>query len=91
MGLRTSRKLLVATLLGVSASLAADFILLDRENLHPVLWYSDVPAFWAAFGVSWCAAIILGSKWLGHAFLMRKRDPYTDEQPPAAEGDASRR
>lgn len=86
-----SRKLLVAIVLGVSASLAADFLLLDRENLHPVLRYSDVPAFWAAFGVSWCAVIVVGSKWLGHAFLMRRRDPYTDKKPPSADDDEASR
>ena len=80
-----TRRILVVTLLGVAASLAADFLLLDRDNLHAILPYADTPGFWAAFGLFWCGLLVLGSKWLGRAFLTRERDPYINQPPPASQ------
>lgn len=82
-----TRGILVATLLGAIASLVADLLLLDREHLHAILPYADIPGFWAAFGLVSCGVLVLGSKWLGHKFLMREQDPYSHNKPPAADDE----
>jgi hypothetical protein len=33
----------------------------------------------------WCGMLILGSKWVGHLFLMRLQDPYSHLRPPGAD------
>jgi hypothetical protein len=80
-----TRRIAAVALLGASASLMADFLLLDREHLHVVLPYADIPGFWTVFGLFWCGMLILGSKWVGHLFLMRLQDPYSHLRPPGAD------
>lgn len=36
----------------------------------------SVPGLFAVYGLLSCMAIIVGSKWLGHALLQRREDYY---------------
>ena len=45
---------------------------------HPHFLGDIIPGFWAGFGFIACAVIIIGSKWLGTAFLFRP-DTYYDD------------
>ncbi len=47
---------------------------IPRHHIH---FLGDmIPGFWAVFGFLSCAIIIIGSKWLGHAWLFRPEDYY---------------
>lgn len=46
---------------------------------HPHFLGDKVPGFWSVFGFLSCAIIIIGSKWLGHAWLFRPEDYYDKE------------
>lgn len=51
---------------------------------HPHFLGDIIPGFWAAFGFMACTVIIVGSKWLGTAFLFRPDSYYeTDEEKEA--------
>lgn len=76
-----AKRISAAAFLGATASLMADLLLLDREHLHAILPYADTPGFWSVFGLFWCGLLILGSKWIGHRFLMRAQDPYNRPWP----------
>ncbi len=56
---------------------------------HPHFIGDIIPGFWAAFGFVACVIIIIGSKWLGTAFLFRPDDYYErgDAQTQASEGE----
>ncbi|HID98225.1 MAG TPA: hypothetical protein EYP57_08580 [Thermodesulfobacteriaceae bacterium] len=43
---------------------------------HPHFLGDEIPGFWAIFGFTACALIIILSKWLGHKFLFRPDDYY---------------
>jgi len=60
---------LVAGVTGASA-IALPIVL--RAHGHHAL--EAVPGFWAWYGGLGCAAIIVVSKWLGHALLQRPED-----------------
>jgi hypothetical protein len=45
-------------------------------NRHPHFWWQKIPVYDAVFGFVGCIAIILFSKWLGHAWLMKDKDYY---------------
>lgn len=45
-------------------------------NKHPHFWWQKIPVYDALFGFIGCIAIILFSKWLGHAWLMKDEDFY---------------
>ena len=45
-------------------------------NKHPHFWWQKIPVYDAIFGFIGCIAIILFSKWLGHAWLMKDEDFY---------------
>ena len=47
-----------------------------RAYAHPEFWWHELPAFDLIYGFLGCAAIIVFSKWLGHAFLIRDEDYY---------------
>ncbi len=47
---------------------------------------STAPLFWAGFGFVGCIGIVVVSKWVGHAFLMKHDDPYTGEHVEAEPG-----
>ena len=72
-----------AVLLVMGAALVlsalAELAFVDRGNLEDPFAGSTLPLFWSGFGLVWCVVIVLVSKWLGHAFLTRHRDPYTGE------------
>lgn len=85
-----------------AASVAAEFLLpfLSGPGGHEVAagahaepqhWWTAVPGFYALFGLLGCAAIILISKWIGHAWLMKPEDywgaPDEAVAAPAAAGD----
>lgn len=50
--------------------------LVHKEHAHTAA--ERIPGFWAVFGFLGCVVIILASKALGHAGLM-KREDYYDE------------
>jgi hypothetical protein len=50
--------------------------LVDKEHAHTSA--EHWPGFWSVFGFVSCTAIILLSKWYGHAGIM-KREDYYDE------------
>ncbi len=53
-----------------------DVVLVNKEHTETSLerW----PGFWAGFGFLACVAIILISKWFGHAGIMKKEDYYDE-------------
>ena len=57
--------------------------IVDKGLAHTPI--EHFPGFWAGFGFVGCAAIILISKWFGHAGIM-KREDYYDRQPPVGPG-----
>ncbi|MBM3878660.1 MAG: hypothetical protein FJ387_02920 [Verrucomicrobia bacterium] len=51
--------------------------LVDKEHhahTAPERW----PAFWAVFGFVGCVALIVLSKWFGHAGIMQREDYYDE-------------
>jgi len=58
-----------------------------RSYLHPHLFFSwqSLPIFAALYGFVGCAVIILGSKALGHFWLMKKEDYYETHPPKQRE------
>lgn len=55
------------------------------EGGHDGHWWHHVPGFWGAFGFLSCALIIIISKAIGKAFLVRKPGYY--DVPPAPPAD----
>jgi len=53
-----------------------DAFLIDKGPAHTKT--EHLPGFWSVFGFFGCVAIILVSKWFGHAGIM-KREDYYDE------------
>lgn len=68
----TRRGWIVAGLTG-AAGLALPVLFPSGES-HG--WWDAVPGWWAIFGAVGCAAIVIVSKWLGHAFLQKDEDWY---------------
>ena len=63
----------------VTAILVAVSVVVDIATLpfaHPEFWWHTVPGFDLLFGFLGCGAIVYGSKWLGHKFVMRDEDYY---------------
>jgi len=58
---------------GVSMLLGAFF-----RPEHPHFWWEKIPAFDAIFGFLGCILIVLGSKALGHHWLQKEEDYYSD-------------
>ena len=79
-----TRRLAVVAIIGVVLAIVAELVVLDRARLHATVPYGAVLGFWAAFGLVWCVALVVGSKWVGH-FLVRERDPYAGERPAEQE------
>ncbi len=48
----------------------------DKEHAHTAA--EHVPAFWAAFGLLGCLALVVVAKTLGHAVLSRREDYYDE-------------
>lgn len=45
---------------------------------RPHFWWEKVPAFDAAFGFLGCILLLIGSKALGHKWLQKDEDYYSD-------------
>ena len=43
---------------------------------HPHFWFEWIPAWGSLYGLASCVAIIVGSKFLGKVWLMRREDYY---------------
>jgi hypothetical protein len=70
-------KTVVRISLAVLAALVlTDVLLVGKEHAHTAV--ERVPAFWAVFGFVGCAALILVSKWFGHAGIMQREDYYDE-------------
>jgi len=50
--------------------------IVDKEHAHTGL--EHLPGFWSVFGFVGCVAIILVSKWYGHAGIMKPEDYYDE-------------
>ena len=72
---------------GLVLSILAGFFV--RSYLHPHLFFSwqSLPIFAALYGFVGCVVIILGSKALGHFWLMKKED-YYETHPPEQRGES---
>lgn len=53
-----------------------DGLLVDKEHAHAAA--EHVFGFWSAFGFVGCVAIIIISKWFGHAGIMTREDYYDE-------------
>jgi hypothetical protein len=77
--LRNRLKTVVRICFGVLALLivldALPFIV-DKEHAHTAA--EHLPAFWSVFGFVACVAIIILSKWFGHAGIMQREDYYDE-------------
>jgi hypothetical protein len=51
-------------------------LVIDKKHAHTSL--ELLPGFWSIFGLVGCLAIILLSKWFGHAGIMRGEDYYDE-------------
>ena len=88
--LRNRLKTVVWLCVGVLAFLVIlDAIpaLVDKEHAHTAV--EHFPGWWSAFGFGACAAIILLSKWFGHAGIMQREDYYDDRPEKGSEGGES--
>ena len=45
---------------------------------HPHFWWEKIPAFDAIFGFLGCILIVVGSKALGHHWLQKDENYYSD-------------
>ena len=69
------------TVIKVCFGLLAVLILFDalfvgKEHAHTRV--EQLPGFWSIFGFLGCVAIIIGSKWFGHAGIMTREDYYDE-------------
>jgi drug/metabolite transporter (DMT)-like permease len=53
-----------------------DALMVDKHHAHTQI--ERLPAFWSIFGFVGCVAIIIGSKWFGHAGIMTREDYYDE-------------
>lgn len=86
--LRNHLKTVVRICFGVLALLivldALPFIV-NKEDAHTSA--EHLPGFWSVFGFVGCVAIILLSKWFGHAGIMQPEDYYEEGQPVNGNGN----
>ena len=59
-------------IIAVSETLGPRFFYRDEAHF----WFENLPAWGSLYGLASCAAIIVGSKFLGKAWLMRREDYY---------------
>ena len=75
--LRDRLKMVIRVCFGVLAALIlVDALFVNKEHAHTKM--EHWPAFWSVFGFVACVAIIILSKWYGHAGIMT-RENYYDE------------
>lgn len=67
--------------IGVALSALAELFLVNHKEY--LFAGSDLLLFWVGFGFAGCVGIVVISKWVGHAFLMKHDDPYTGEHVEA--------
>ena len=83
--MRIDRRLALFIAAGVVLSALIDWLRFpDPEFLFEG---STLPLFWVGFGLVGCIGIVVISKWVGHAFLMKHDDPYTGEHVEAEPGE----
>ena len=58
---------------------AAGLDMLFRHHIHAYFWWHNVPALDVLYGLLGCLALVLGAKWLGHAWLQRDADYYRED------------
>jgi len=76
--LKRAGGVLVAAVVGLSVVLEIVY----RYHGHPVFWWQAMPVFDFVYGTVGCLALVIGAKWLGHAWLQRDH-LYSDEDEPA--------
>lgn len=75
------RALVIAVIAGLALAAVLEFVFVPVPEAY--FYGSDAPLFWAVFGFVGCVGIVVLSKWVGHAFLMKHDDPYTGEHVEA--------
>ena len=77
---RHHRERVVKLLLGIlGLVVVVDAIpnLVDKSHAHT--WVeTNVPGFWAIFGLIGCIVLIVVSKWFGHLGIMTREDYYDE-------------
>jgi vancomycin permeability regulator SanA len=78
--LRNRLKTVVRICFGLLALLILlDAVLVNKEPAHAKIEQIEhLPAFWSVFGFLGCVAIVIGSKWFGHAGIMTREDYYDE-------------
>ncbi len=75
--LRNRLKTVVSVCVGVLTLVVLwDIFFVDKEHAHTGI--EKAWGFWALFGFFGCVAIILLSKWFGHAGVMQREDYYDE-------------
>ena len=75
--LRARLKTVIWLCLGILIAVGGvDALLVDKHHAHTSI--EKIPFFWAGFGFLACVAIILLSKWFGHAGIMTREDYYDE-------------
>ncbi|MBI5343790.1 MAG: hypothetical protein HZB21_01675 [Deltaproteobacteria bacterium] len=71
---QSNRKTLkTACYIALALVFAADFFI---QRHHAVFIWDNIPGFSAVYGFISCVLIIVVSKFVGHAWLMKKEDYY---------------
>lgn len=68
-------------LTGMIVGITAALEIVYRHPGHAAFWWHSTPVFDFLYGLAGCVAIVLISKWLGHAGLQRHEDYYGDDGP----------
>jgi hypothetical protein len=69
------------TVIRICCGFLAVLVLLDAflvSKAHAHTSMERWPAFWSIFGFIGCVVIIIGSKWFGHAGIMKGEDYYDE-------------
>jgi hypothetical protein len=63
--------------IGLIVIVLAEIVLPLVWHAHePHFWFEQIPGWGSLYGLASCVAIILGSKFLGKVWLMRREDYY---------------
>jgi hypothetical protein len=65
---------------GIVLAVAAGLDLLFYHHIHIHFWWHRIPAFEVLYGLLGCLVLVLGAKWLGHAWLQRDADYYREDR-----------
>lgn len=65
-------------LIALGVVVLAEVVTLLAGAGHPHFWFERIPAWGSLYGLVSCVAIIVGSKLLGKAWLMRPEDHHDD-------------